>query len=187
MNKLIDYIIELLQNIKSMDRAKLAKEFKEIAYHMNKQLFSQIPGVSAITGILVGSWVASTFTNSPIKGYLSSWGLMKGGTHVVSTTTYRFLSVFLPIIVTAITAYIVQKVLKIYRERQLEINMAHVAQLGKEDQSELRAKKSILDKAKEAGLISDNEYQTKIANLYQSYFRNYHSGIEEIIIKKLGS
>jgi hypothetical protein len=187
MNKLIDYLIELLQNMKNMDRVKLAKEFKEIIYHMKKQLFSQIPGVSAIAGILVGSWVASTFTNSPIKGYLSSWGLMKGGTHVVSTTTYRFLSVFLPIIVTAITAYIVQKVLKTYREKQLEGNMAHVAQLGQEVQSELRDKMHILDKAKEAGLISENEYQTKMANLYQAYSRNGHSGIEEIIIKKLES
>jgi len=187
MNKLIDYLIELLQNKKNMDRAKLAKEFKEIAYHMNKQLFSQIPGVSAIVGILVGSWIASTFTNSPIKGYLSSWGLMKGGTHVVSTTTYRFLSVVLPIIVTAITAYIVQKALKTYREKRLERNMAHVAQLGQEVQSELHDKMSILEKAKEAGLISENEYQTKMANLYQAYFRSYHSGIEEIIIKKLES
>ena len=187
MNKLIDYIIELLQNMKNMDRAKLAKEFKEIAYHMNKQLFSQIPGVSAIVGILVGSWVASTFTNSPIKGYLSSWGLMKGGTHVVSTTTYRFLSVFLPIIITAITAYIVQKALKIYREKRLEGNMAHVVQLGQKVQSELRDKMSILDKAKGAGLISENEYQTKMANLYQAYSRNDYSGIEGIIIKKLES
>jgi hypothetical protein len=187
MNKLINYIIELLQNMKNMDRAKLAKELKEIAYHMNKQLFSQIPGVSAITGILVGSWVASTFTNSPIKGYLSSWGLMKGGTHVVSTTTYRFLSVVLPIIVTAITAYIVQKALKVYREKRLAENMAHVAQLGQKVQAELRDTMSLLDKAKEAGLISENEYQTKMANLYQAYFRNYHSGIEAIIIKKLES
>ncbi len=187
MNKPIDYIIELLQNMKNMDRIRLAQEFKEIAYHMNKQLFSQIPGVSAIVGILVGSWVASTFTNSPIKGYLSSWGLMKGGTHVVSTTTYRFLSVVLPIIVTAIAAYIVQKALKTYREMRLERNMAHVAQLGQEIQSELRDKMSILDKAKEAGLISEKEYQTKMANLYQAYSRNDHSGIEEIIIKKLES
>jgi cell division protein FtsL len=187
MNKLIDYLIELLQNMKNMDRVKLAQEFKEIAYQMNRQLFSQIPGVSAIVGILVGSWVASTFTNSPIKGYLSSWGLMKGGTHVVSTTTYRFLSVILPIIVTAITAYIVQKALKTYREKRLEGSMAHVAQLGQEVQSELRDKMSILDKAKEAGLISENEYQTKMANLYQAYSRNDHSSIEEIIIKKLES
>ncbi len=187
MNKLIDYLIELLHNLKNIDRAKLAKESKEIAFHVNKQLFSQIPGVSAIVGLLVGSWVASTFTNSPIKGYLSSWGLMKGGTHVVSTTTYRFLSVFLPIIVTAITAYLVQKALRIYRQKGLERNMAHVAQLGQEVQSGLRDKMSILDKAKEAGLISDNEYQTKIANLYQAYSRNDHSRIEEIIIKKLAS
>jgi cell division protein FtsL len=150
-------------------------------------LFSQIPGVSAIVGLLVGSWVASTFTNSPIKGFLSSWGLMKGGTHVVSTTTYRFLSVFFPIVAIAITAYIVQKVLKTYREKRLEKNMAHVAQLGQEVQSELRDKMRILDKAKEAGLISDNEYQTKIANLYQSCSRNAYSGIEEIIINKLQS
>mgnify|MGYP000261964463 CR=1 FL=1 len=151
---------------------------------MNKQLFSQIPGVSAIAGILVGSWVASTFTNSPVKGFLSSVGLMKGGTHVVSTTTYRFLSVFLPVTATAITAYAVQKALKQYRKKRLERNMASVAQLGQEVQAELRGKMSILGKAREAGLISDSEYQTKTANLYQSYCRS-SSKIEEIIIKKL--
>jgi hypothetical protein len=185
MNKLIDYIIELLQNIKNMDKVKLARELKEIAYHTHKHLFSQIPGASAIAGLLVGSWIASTFTNSPIKGFLSSWGFMKGGTHVVSTTTYRFISVFLPITATVITAYLVQKVLKTYREQQLKRNMAHVEQLGQEVQSEIQDKMSILDKAKEAGLISDNEYHTKIATLYQSYSRDFHSKIEEIIIKKL--
>ncbi len=187
MNKLIDYLIELLHGMKNIDRVKLAKELKEFAYHINKQLFSQIPGVSAIAGLLAGSWVASTFTNSPIKGYLSSWGLMKGGTHVVSTTTYRFLSVFLPILVTAMTAYIVRKALKTYRERRLERNMAHVAQLGQEVQAELRDKMRLLEKAREAGLISENEYQTKTANLYQSYSRTYHSTIEAMIIKKLES
>jgi hypothetical protein len=185
MYKLVDYLIELLQGMTTMDRVKLAKEFKEIAYHIKRQLFSQIPGVSAIAGLLAGSWVVSTFTNSPIKGYLSSWGLMKGGTHVVSTTTYRFLSVCLPVLVTAITAYIVQKSLKTYREKQLKRNVAHVAQLGQNIQSELHDKIRILDKANEAGLISDNEYQTKTANLYQLYSRPYHPAIEAIIIKKL--
>jgi hypothetical protein len=37
----------------------------------------------------------------------------------------------------------------------------------------------------EVGLIPDNEYQTKIANLYQSYSRPCHSTIEAIMIKKL--
>lgn len=187
MNKFIGSLIEPLQSVKNADRAKLAKELKEIAYHINRQLFSQIPGVSAIAGLLAGSWVASTFTSSPIKGYLSSFGLMKGGTHVVSTTTYRFLSVLLPILVTAITAYVVQKALKTYREKQLARNMDHVAQLGQEVQSELSGKMHLLKKAKEAGLISDNEYQIKIFNLYQLYSRTYRSTIEAIIIKKLGS
>jgi hypothetical protein len=185
MNELIDYLIDLLQNIKKMDKDKLAREFREIAYHTHKQFFSQIPGVSAIAGLVVGSWVASTFTNSPIKGFLSSWGLMKGGTHVVSTTTYKFISVFLPISATVITAYIVRKGLKTYREKRLERNMAYVAQLGQEVQSEMRDKLSILDKAKEADLISDNEYRTKKATLYQFYSRDFHSRLEEIIIKKL--
>ena len=187
MNKLIDHLIEFLQNLKNMDRVKLAREFKEIAYHTNKQLFSQIPGVSAIVGLLVGSWVASTFTNSPIKGFLSSVGIMKGGTHVVSNTTYKFISVLLPLIATAITAYIVQKTMKIYRNKRLERSMALVAQLGEDDQSALRGKMGILDKAKEAGLVSESEYQTKLVNLYQSYTRDNHSKIEEIIIKKFAS
>ncbi len=184
MDKLIDRLQELLQNIKNMDRVKLAGELREIAYHMNKQLFSRIPGVSAIVGILAGSWVASTFTSSPIKGFLSSIGLMKGGTHVVSTATYRFLSVFLPVTAAAVTAYAVQKALKEYRKKQLERNMASVTQLEQEVQAELRGKLDLLDKAREAGLISDSEYQTKTANLYQSCCRS-RSRIEEIIIRKL--
>jgi len=187
MDKLIDYLIELLRNIKNMDKAKLAKELRQIAYHANKQLFSQIPGVSAIVGILVGSWLASTFTNSPIKGFLSSVGIMKGGTHVVSTTTYRFLSILFPVVATAVSAYIVQKALKAYRGRRVERNMAHVAQLAQEIQSELSDKMSLLEKVRDAGLISESEYQTKIANLYQSYSRDSLSRIEEIIIKKLES
>lgn len=185
MNKLIDSLIELLQNLKKMDKARLAKEFRELAYYINKQFFSQIPSVSAIAGLLVGSWVVSTFTTSPIKGVLASWGLMKGGTHVVSSTTYRFLSVFLPIFATAVTAYIVQKALKTYREKRLERDMAWVAQSGKEVQSGLQDKLNILDKAKEAGLISESEYHTKKASLYQSYSRTSSSKIEDFFINKI--
>lgn len=185
MNKLIDYLIELLLDLKKMDRTKLTKEFRELAYYINKQFFSQIPSISAIAGILVGSWVVSTFTTSPIKGALASWGLMKGGTHVVSSTTYRFLSILLPILATSVTAYIVQKALKSYREKRLERDMARVAQLGKEVQSELQDKMSILDKAKEAELVSENEYHTKKATLYQSYSRTYSAKIEEFFINKI--
>ena len=184
-DKLVDYIIELIRKIRSMDRAAWARELQEIAYHTKKQLFSQIPGVSAIGGILVGYWVASTFTNSPVKGVLSSLGIMKGGTHVVSNTTYKFLSVFLPLFATALTAYAVQKSMKNYREKRMERDKAFVAQLGEKVRADLRQKISILEMAKEAGLLSESECDTKIANLYQSYSRNDLSSLEDILFKNL--
>ncbi|HEX9113876.1 MAG TPA: hypothetical protein VF888_05960 [Nitrospirota bacterium] len=185
MNKLIDYLIAFLQNLKTMDKARFQKEMKDLAYYINRQVFSQIPSVSAISGLLVGSWVVSTFTTSPLRGVLASWGLMKGGTHVVSSTTYKVLSVFLPILATAVTAYLVQKVLKNYRERRLQWNMAAVARLAKEVQDEVRDKVNILEKAKEAGLISESEFHTKTASLYQSYTRAHSSKIEEFLMNKI--
>jgi len=184
MDKVIDSIIDVLYKAKNLDRASLAKELKELAYHMNKQLFSQIPSVSAVAGILVGWWVAATFTNSPIKGVLSQLGFIKGGTHVVSNTTYKIISVLLPVLAMAVTAYVVQKAMKIYRANRQQKDMTIVAQLGRELQSEVRDKIGILDKARNVGLLSENEYRTKIANLYQSYSRN-HSKIEDILINKL--
>jgi hypothetical protein len=185
MNKLIDYLIEFLQDLKKMDKAKLNKELRELAYYINRQFFNQIPSVSAIAGLVVGSWVVSTFTTSPLRGFLASWGLMKGGTHVVSSTTYRVLSVVFPILATAVTAYIVQKALKTFREKRLQKDMARAAQLGKEVQSELRGKMDILNKAKEAGLVSESEYHTKKATLYQAYLRQYTSKVEEFLINKI--
>ena len=184
MNKLMDYIIELFKKAKNLDRATLAKELKELAHHMNRQLFSQIPSVSAISGILIGWWVAATFTNSPIKGLLSQYGFINGGTHVVSNTTYKVISILLPVIAMAVTAYAVQKAMKIYRAKRQEKDMAFVAQLGQVVQFDIRDKISILVKAKTVGLITENEYRTKIANLYQSYSKN-HSAIEDLLINKL--
>jgi len=106
---------------------------------------------------------------------------------VVSTTTYSFLSISLPILAAALTAYIVQKVMKAFREKQLKRNMACVAQLGKEVQSELQEKLNILEMAKGAGLVSASEFCTKRANLYQIYARTFIFKFEEFIIKKLTS
>ncbi len=185
VDKLVDYAVKQVQKIRNMDRADWERELREIAFQVKKQLFSQIPGVSAIAGILVGSWVASTFTSSPIKGFLSSVGLMRGGTHVVSGTTYKFLSVILPLLAVAVTAHLVKKGMKAFRKRQLERNVAYVNHLKEEMQDELRAKLDLLVRANDAGLISDNEYDTKLANLYQSYVRSDQSKLEEILIKKI--
>ncbi len=167
--------------------AVLAKEFGELFNYIYRQAFNQIPGLSAIAGLLVGSWVASTFTTSRLKGFLASWGLIKGGTRVVSTTNYSFLSIALPILAAAFTAYIVQKAMKAYREKQLKKHMGRVAQLEKEVQDEIQEKLKILEKAKEAGLVSVGEYRTKEANLYQVYSTTYAFKFKEFLIKKLAS
>ena len=105
---------------------------------------------------------------------------------MVSSGTYKILSVFLPLFVTAVTAYLVQKVLKNYREKRLQKDIAWVAQLGPEVQAELQDKLDILGKAQEAGLVSESEYHTKKASLYQSYVQPDASKIEHFIINKIG-
>ena len=187
MKKLIRWLIEILQDLEKMDKVRLAKELGDLFRYINQQIFKQIPGVSAIVGLLVGSWVASTFTTSPLKGFLASWGIIKGGSRVVSTTTYSFLSIALPILAAAITAYIVQKGMKAFREKQVYKNKALVAQLGNAIQSEIGEKLKILEKAKEIGLLSESEYHTKRANLYQTYAKPFPFKFEEFLIKKLTS
>lgn len=187
MDKAIDFIIEMLSRLKRWDRTRLRKEGKELSFYLARQAFNQIPGVSAIAALLVGGWVASTFTTSPFRATLARWGLMKGGTHVVSGHMYRFLSVVLPILVAAITAYAVNKILKHLREQQMQKNIGKVAQLGPDVQAVVNDKLVILEKAKEAGLLSAGEYLTKKANLYTTYSRIGSSQIKDLLIGKLSS
>lgn len=185
MDRLIEFFIGIFRRFEKWDKARFVKESRELLYFINRQVFNQIPSVSAIGGILIGAWVSSTFTTSQIKGTLASLGLIKGASHVVSSAKYRFLSIFLPVLAAGITAFVIQKTLKAYREKQLEMNMAKVAGLGKEIQAELREKLTLLEKAEKAGLLSAGEYETKKANLYQTYSKTPASKIEEFIIKKL--
>ena len=163
----------------------MIKEFRELSHSLIRQVFNQIPGISALAALIVGTWVASTFTTSPIKATLASWGLIKGGRHVVSSQMYQFLSVFLPILVAGIAAYLVQRALKMFRAQQMEKNIAKVAQLGEDVQALLQGKLMILEKAKEIGLVSTGEYLTKKANLYQTYSQILPTQIKEFLIKKL--
>ena len=184
---MIKWLIKILQDLEKMDRVRLVKELGELFRYINQQIFNQIPGVSAVAGLLVGSWVASTFTTSRFKGFLASWGIIKGGSRVVSTTTYSFLSIVLPILAAAITAYFVQKAMKVFREKQLYKNKALVSQLGNAIQSEIGEKINILKKAEQMGLLTESEYQTKMANLYQTYARSFPFKFQEFLIKKLSS
>ncbi len=188
MDKLIDtgldLLIKVLRRLRQWDKSKTTKEFRELSRSLASQALNQIPGVSALAALLAGAWVAATFTTSPIKAALVEWGLIDGGRHVVSGHTFQFLSVFLPLTVAGVTAYLVQKLLKRFRARQMDTHMALAAQLSRELRRSLQDKLAILDQAKEAGLISAGEYLTKKASLYRAYARMRSAQIEDFIIHK---
>ena len=185
MDRFIDSLIALLLQLKQLDRTKIVNEVKQLSHALVMQVFNQIPGVSGVAALMIGGWVASTFTTSPWKAMLARWGLVKGGTHLVSGQMYQFLSVVLPIIVAALTAYLVQKSLKTVRERQMERNIVRISHQGKDVQALVEEKLAILEKAKEAGLISSAEYLTKKANLYATYSQILPTQIKELLLSKI--
>lgn len=176
----------ILSQLGSWDREKRRREGKEFYHSLTRQVFNRIPGVSAIAGLVVGGWVASTFTTSPFKATLARWGVIKGGRHVVSGTTHRFLSVVLPLLVAAATAYAVQKYMKKYRERKMAENIARISGLGDDVRALVNDKLAILDRARDAGLLSPEEYETKKANLYAVSSRTFSHQIKELLISKIG-
>jgi hypothetical protein len=73
------------------------------------------------------------------------------------------------------------------REQQLQRNMAAVAQLEAGIQAQIAEKLAILEKAKEAGLISPAEFLTKKANLYATYGKVLPIAIKELLMSKLAN
>src|SRR3972149_11616172 len=108
---------------KLRDRTRLLKEGKELSAFLARQAFHQIPGMSAVAALIAGWWVASTFTTSPFRAFMARWGLMEGGRHVVSGSTYRLLSIVLPILVAAGTPSAGSKILQVGRDQQKQKNM----------------------------------------------------------------
>ena len=178
-------LANLLVQPKKRERRKTLKELRELSRLLARQAFGQIPGVSAAAALIVGGWVASTFTTSPLRATLASWGLIRGGRHVVSGPMYRFLSIGLPIFAAGITAYLVQKVLKSFRERRMQNDILRISKLGKDIQAPLQEKLVLLEKAREAELLSYAEYLTKKANLYDEYSRILPVQIKDLLISKL--
>jgi hypothetical protein len=185
MDRVINFILDILIHFQKWDKTKTVKELKVFSQLLLKQIYNQIPGVSAAAGLVAGGWIASTFTTSPIKAQLASWGLIQGATHAVSGFTYRLMSIVIPLLAAGATAYLVQKLLKIFRDGQMARNMAIVNSLGREVLDSLQEKLSILEKAREAGILSQGEYLTKKANLYQTYSRILPEKLKELLMNKL--
>jgi hypothetical protein len=65
-------------------------------------LFPKLP---ALAGMAVGWWIANTYTDSRLRSVLRSVGIGSGGTHVVSGSTYRAMTFWLPLLAAALCAY----------------------------------------------------------------------------------
>ena len=65
-------------------------------------LFPKLP---ALAGMAVGWWIANTYTDSRVRSVLRTVGIGSGGTHVVSGSTYRAMSFWLPLLTAALCAY----------------------------------------------------------------------------------
>lgn len=83
-----------------------------------KQLRSHfLPRASALAGLAAGWWVANTFTDSHWRSALRSFGIGRGGTHVVSAETFQAMSFWLPIVSAAICAYLGDRMAHFFRHR----------------------------------------------------------------------
>ncbi|OFX20364.1 MAG: hypothetical protein A2V77_12730 [Anaeromyxobacter sp. RBG_16_69_14] len=75
---------------------------KPLAKEVRGQLLPRVP---ALTGLAVGWWLASTFTDSRFSATLHSLGIGSGPRRVMSSGTLRALSFWLPILAAALCSY----------------------------------------------------------------------------------
>ena len=74
---------------------------------MWEQLRSHLfPKAPALVGMAVGWWIANTYTDSRLRSALHSIGIGSGGTRVVSGSTYRAMSFWLPLLAAGLCAYV---------------------------------------------------------------------------------
>jgi hypothetical protein len=69
-----------------------------------------LPKAPALAAMAVGWWVANTYTDSRFRSVLRSVGIGSGGTHVVSGSTYRAMTFWLPLLAAALCAYLGDRV-----------------------------------------------------------------------------
>lgn len=81
-----------------------------------------LPKAPALAGLAVGWWIANTYTDSRWKSLARSIGLGSGGTHVVSSETYRAMSFWLPLVAAALCAYLGDRIAAAIRERHESVS-----------------------------------------------------------------
>jgi hypothetical protein len=89
---------------------RLAGETKALQRALWLQLRPTIlPRSPALIGLVVGWWVADTYTDSHFRSVLHSLGIGNGGRKVVSGETYRVMIFWLPIFAAALCAYLTDR------------------------------------------------------------------------------
>jgi hypothetical protein len=73
-----------------------------------------LPKAPALVGLAVGWWIAQTYTDSHLRSMLRSIGIGKGGTRVVSSSTYEAMSFCLPLLAAALCAYLGERLAAYY-------------------------------------------------------------------------
>jgi len=171
------------------DAHRLSGETKELASFVTKHFFNKVPSMSAMSGILAGAIVSSNFAATPVKSVMAIFGVVNTGieSDTASALSYSLLSVFVPVLTGATTIYLAQKALKSYRKKRLLGYMEASSRLERDKIDELASKRSLLEEARDKGLLTDGEYETKLAGVYQALSCGHTSGVQEFIVKKLTS
>ena len=76
-----------------------------------------LPKAPALVGMMVGWWIASTYTDSHVRSVLRSVGIGSGGTRVVSGSTYKAMNFWLPLLAAALCAYLGEHIAGYYGRR----------------------------------------------------------------------
>ena len=76
-----------------------------------------VPRLPALAGLVVGWWVASTFTDSKLSATLHSFGIGSGPRRAVDSGTMRAMSFWLPILAAALCSYLGSRLGALVRAR----------------------------------------------------------------------
>lgn len=84
----------------------VAREAQHFGQLLWKEARGQIvPRVPGLVGLLVGFWIAQTFTDSQFSATLHSWGIGRGARHAVRSETLRTMNFILPLLAAAVASY----------------------------------------------------------------------------------
>jgi hypothetical protein len=83
-----------------------------------------VPKMPALAGLAVGWWIARTYTDSHLQSVLRSIGIGKGGTRVVTSSTYEAMSFWLPLLAAALCAYVGERLAAYYAPSREQYRLA---------------------------------------------------------------